>query len=178
MPTGAATRKTETTGFPQAEATFHALLRALGLLRQVMEPYFSRFGISGPQWGILRVLQRAEARGESELRLTDLGRRLLVQPPGITGLIDRMERLGLVRRTRSHKDQRARCVSLTPAGRSLMATILEGHAHQIGRLFARMGTGDVARMHRLLTRMADHLQTLTAHSLPEPNRAPPAHRQV
>jgi hypothetical protein len=45
----------------------------MGLLRQVMEPYFARFGISGSQWGILRALQGAEAKGEVSLRLTDLG---------------------------------------------------------------------------------------------------------
>ena len=34
-----------------SEAAFYSLLRTFGLLRQVMEPYFARFGISGSQMG-------------------------------------------------------------------------------------------------------------------------------
>src|SRR6266566_1599887 len=80
------------------EAAFHALLRSFGLVRQVMEPYFAPFGISGPQWGVLRVLQRAESNGEAALRLSELGQRLFVQPPSVTGVADRLERQGLVQR--------------------------------------------------------------------------------
>ena len=65
------------------EAAFHRLLRSFGLLRQVMESYFTPFGISGPQWGVLRVLQRAESNGEAALRLSELGQRLFVQPPSV-----------------------------------------------------------------------------------------------
>jgi DNA-binding MarR family transcriptional regulator len=161
MPTNAPTRTAASAGFDQTEATFHALLRTLGRLRQMRETHFARFGISGPQWGILEALQGAEVSGERELRLTDLGRHLQVQPPGITGLIDRMERSGLVRRSRSHTDQRARRVSLTPAGRGLVAQALEDHAERVARLFGGMQPAEMARLHGLLTRMADHLQTLT-----------------
>lgn len=32
-----------------AETTFRSLVRSLGLLKPVMEPYFARFGLGGPQ---------------------------------------------------------------------------------------------------------------------------------
>ncbi len=139
----------------------HALLRDFGLVRQVMTPYFARFGVSGAQWGILRVLRRAQANGETSLRLAELGQRLLIQPSGITGLVDRMERQGLVKRSRSKQDLRARCVNLTPAGCRLVATVLQGHSRQIEWLFAAMKPAELERLRELLTRLGAHLQTLT-----------------
>src|SRR5436309_11664655 len=108
-------RKPDTT-----EAAWHTLLRLFGLVRQVMEPYFARFGVSGPQWGVLRVLQRAETNGESRLRLKDLGERLFIQPPSVTAVVDRLERLGFVKRSESKADLRVRCVGLTGQGRKLL----------------------------------------------------------
>src|SRR6185295_12908685 len=87
-----------------SERLWHSLLRTLGLVRQAMQPHFARFGISGPQWGVLRVLHRAEAHGEKGLRLSDLGGRLLIQPPSVTGAVDRLERMGLVERSASGND--------------------------------------------------------------------------
>src|SRR5687768_6498429 len=101
-----------------AEPAFHALISTFGLLKRVMEPYFAHFGLSGAQWGVLRTLRRMEAGGQPEPRLTDLGNHLLVRPPSMTGAVDRLQRLGLVRRSASPTDQRAKHVSLTPTGRA------------------------------------------------------------
>src|SRR5262245_55410997 len=81
-----------------AVAAFRALLRNFGLVDRIMLPYFARFGISGSQWGVLRQLHRAEQEGLHGLRLTDLSERLLIRPPSVTGVVDRLERAGLVMR--------------------------------------------------------------------------------
>src|SRR5512142_1626992 len=109
----------KTSGHQEADPTvrlFQTLLRTLHHLRQVMEPYFARHGISGPQWGVLRTLHRARTAGTPALRLTDLGARPVIRPPSVTGVIDRLERVGLVQRTPSRTDMRAREVSLTDSG--------------------------------------------------------------
>src|SRR5437868_3671173 len=78
------------------ETAVRALVRTFGLLERVQQPYFARFGISGSQWGVLRALHRAQKENLSSLRLTDLSERLLVRPPSVTGVIDRLQRAGLV----------------------------------------------------------------------------------
>src|SRR5262245_39477999 len=99
------------------ENAVRALVRAFGLLERVMQPYFSQFGITGAQWGVLRTLDRAEQAGLRGLRLTDLSDRLLVRPPSVTGVVDRLERAGLVVRDASPTDLRAKEVRLTARGR-------------------------------------------------------------
>ena len=143
-----------------AEPAFRALVGTLGLLKRVMEPYFAQFGVSGAQWGVLRTLQQMEDGGEPEPRLTDLGNHLLVRPPSMTGAIDRLERLGLVRRSASATDQRAKHVSLTPAGRALVARVLERHPAQIGAVLGGLAPAEQAQLHGLLSRLEGHLQTL------------------
>src|ERR1041384_3471387 len=75
--------------------TFRELIRSFGLIRRLMTPYFARFGISASQWSVLRTLYRSEQEGERDLRLTDLGERLLIQPPSVTATVDRLQRMGL-----------------------------------------------------------------------------------
>src|SRR2546421_2688471 len=96
-----------------AESAFREMIRVFGLLEQVMNPYFARFGISGAQWGVLRNLHRAEQEGLPGLRLTDLCEKLLIRPPSVTGVVDRLERAGLVRREGVPTDLRAKQVVLT-----------------------------------------------------------------
>jgi DNA-binding MarR family transcriptional regulator len=153
-------RAAQSEAWKSTEAVFHKLLRTFGLLRQIMEPYFGRFGISGPQWGVLRVLQRAEFAGEPALRLRDIGERLFVQPPSVTTIVDRLERQGLVKRMGSKADLRVRRVRLTPNARKLMGMVLEGHAAQIKSLFRPLSAQEMDQLLDLLTKLHAHLQSL------------------
>ena len=145
---------------PGPEQTFRALLRTLGLLRRVMEPYFARHGISGSQWAVLRTLARAEDDGLRQLRLTDLGGRLLIRPPSVTGVVDRLQKLGLVARVPSPTDQRVKNVSLTAAGRKLVRRVLQHHPEQVRSLLAGLNALEQEELHRLLGRLGSHLEEL------------------
>jgi MarR family transcriptional regulator, 2-MHQ and catechol-resistance regulon repressor len=147
-------------GSKGTEAVFHSFLRADGLLRQIMEPYFARFGVSGPQWGVLRVLQRAELNGEQGLRLKDVGARLFIQPPSVTAVVDRLERLGYVKRSGSKEDLRVRCVRLTSQGRRLLAEVLEHHLKKVESLFRGLSMSERATLGKLLAKFEEHLRTL------------------
>lgn len=146
--------------YKATEAVFHSFLRADGLLRQIMEPYFARFGVSGPQWGVLRVLQRAELNGEQGLRLKDVGARLFIQPPSVTGVVDRLERLGYVKRSGSKEDLRVRCVRLTSDGRDLLVQVLEHHAEKIESLFRGLSKEEREALGQLLAKFEEHLKKL------------------
>jgi DNA-binding MarR family transcriptional regulator len=144
---------------PPAEAAFRSLLKTLGLLKRVMEPYFARFGISGSQWGVLITLHRSEhEEGRPALRLTDLGDRLIVRPPSVTGVVDRLQRMGLVARTASADDHRAKDIRLTPAGRELVRRVLEHHPEQVRQAFDGLSAPEQAELRRLLDGLSAHLE--------------------
>ena len=147
-----------------AEKAFRALLRTIGLMRRVMEPYFIQFGLSGAQWGALRVLQRAEQEGRPALRLTDLSERLLIRPPSVTAIVDRLQRLGHVGRIGSTSDRRAKQVSLTPAGRELIERIMKGHRPRIEAVLAGLSRPEQVTFGRLLEQLSSHLQSMAGES--------------
>ena len=75
------------------------------------------------------------------LRPRDLTQALELTPAGVAGLLDRLERHGMLRRTQADdaSDGRAVLVSLTPAGEDaavLMLRILDQHADETARVFA------------------------------------------
>jgi DNA-binding MarR family transcriptional regulator len=104
---------------------FHSLHQegAIGIVRtaDVLRRRFSRFvephGISGQQYNVLRIL-----RGAAPERLPTLtiAERMIERAPGITRLLDRLERKGLVSRERCASDRRQVLCAITPAGRALL----------------------------------------------------------
>ncbi len=145
---------------PVSELALREFVRAWGLFHETMRPYFASFGISDSQWAVLRTLQRAEDANLAPLRLTDIGARLLVRPPSVTGVVDRLERDGLVLRRPSPDDNRAKRVVLTTRGRALVRRVVRHHPAQIRRILGGLRNGDVREMHRVMTRFAEHLQEL------------------
>ncbi|HSV97159.1 MAG TPA: MarR family transcriptional regulator [Spirochaetota bacterium] len=68
-------------------------------------------GVSPAQMGILFLLKQRDARPMNEL-----GRMLDIDNSAITGLVDRMERQGLVRRTPNPEDRRQSPIAITRQG--------------------------------------------------------------
>jgi DNA-binding MarR family transcriptional regulator len=148
-------------GAPPQDSPFRELIRIFGLFERHMNPYFAQFGISGAQWGVLRQLHRAEQEGLAGLRLTDLSERLLVRPPSVTGVVDRLERVGLVQRDSVSTDLRAKQVSLTAQGRTVVERVLEVHPTQIDRVLGGLSPKERGELGRLLYKLRLHLTALT-----------------
>jgi DNA-binding MarR family transcriptional regulator len=125
-----------------------------------MQPCFARFGITGSQWGVLRNLHRAEGEGLTSLRLTDLSERLLIRPPSVTGVVDRLERARLVARIDSPTDLRVKQVTLTPRGRQLVEGMLEVHADHVETVMDVLSPAEQETLQDMLHRLEVHLDRL------------------
>ena len=139
---------------------FRALLRTLGLLKRVMEPHFTTVGISGAQWAILRTLHDVEAAGEPNVRLSELGNRLLVRPPSVTGIVRRLQRMGLIHVTTSLADQRAKTVALTDMGRGLVESFGAEHEARIEDVFSGLDSAQRDQLLGLLCQLGGHVEHL------------------
>ena len=156
-----ATETLEKTSVVHPPATaIRKLVRCFGLLERLMLPYFAPFGISGSQWWLLPNLHKSEAERRTGLRLNELSERLLVRPPSVTGAVDRLEKAGLVRRDGVPGDLRAKHVALTAAGRRSVEQILEQHPAKMAELLGGLDPAEQQELHRLLTKLGDHLERL------------------
>ena len=76
------------------------------------------FGLSNPQCLVLKAI---DTNGPSSL--VELSRYLNVSSANMTGLVDRLEKKGLVRRCRKEGDRRITIVELTEAGMPLSRSV-------------------------------------------------------
>lgn len=130
------------------------------LFRRAMEPFFATFELTSAQWGVLHTLQRARLEGINELPLADLVGRLRVRPPSVTTVVQKLTAMGLIVGQRSAVDQRAKSIALTPAGRKLVARVLEQRGVQIERVFGCLSDEECARFTEHLDRLASHLDAM------------------
>jgi DNA-binding MarR family transcriptional regulator len=83
---------------------------------QLVAEVSARSGITNQQAGLLRSLEQPRT-------MSALAAERACDPSNITGLVDRLERLGLVERRPNPADRRSRLLALTSAGRRLRANL-------------------------------------------------------
>ena len=90
------------------------LYSAARLMMGAYHPYLDPLGITYPQYLVLLVLWEQDKQP-----VCDIGKRLMLDTNTMTPLLQRMEKAGLITRTRGKEDTRQRIVSLTKQGRAL-----------------------------------------------------------
>jgi len=88
----------------------------ISVYRPVLEP----MGLTHPQYLVMLALW-----GEEPLSVTELSRRLELDPGTLSRLLKRLEAAELVRRDRNPADERSLAVALTEKGRALRTQALE-----------------------------------------------------
>jgi len=95
------------------------------------------------------VLLHLETAPERRLRMTDLASSVLLSQSGLTRLVDRLVRGGLVHRVPCIEDRRGQWAVLTDAGLSALHEARPTHLAGVRRLFvAPLGTGDLDALAR------------------------------
>jgi DNA-binding MarR family transcriptional regulator len=107
---------------------------------------FREFGLTPSQYNVLRIL-RGEGKPLPSLEIAD---RMLAAVPGMTGLIDRLEGLGLVVRDRSTEDRRVVFVTITPKGLDLLGTLDEPVSALHRKLLGHMSPAELEQLIGLL----------------------------
>lgn len=87
---------------------FRVLKRVGHLLKQNMEKYFSDMKLTGPQGMLMGILAH-----DGEMKISDLSEKLGLSNSTVSGIIDRLEKQGLVERIRSKEDRRVVYVNVT-----------------------------------------------------------------
>ncbi|TWU55880.1 MarR family winged helix-turn-helix transcriptional regulator [Rubripirellula reticaptiva] len=143
----------------EAEALLN-LLRTADQFQNRIGRFFREFGLTNSQYNVLRIL-RGEGRPLPSLEIAS---RMVQVVPGITGLIDRLENQGFVKRERCTKDRRVVYVEITKKAANLLAEIdgpdKELHRELIGHLTGK----ELKELSRLLEK--------SRKSLPSDNNAP------
>jgi len=86
--------------------------------RRITKELARRAQLTGPQLTVVKILEQI-----GDLSLSELSEKIRAQNSTVTGIIDRMEREGLVVRERSTQDRRVVIIKLTPKGTELAENV-------------------------------------------------------
>lgn len=124
------------------------LARALSSIEARLHASVARHELTLTEFGILEVLHH-----KGPLLLGEVQRRILVSSGGVTYLIDRLERKGLVERRECAQDRRARYAALTGEGEALIARIFPEHAACLERLTSGLDAEEKEQATALLRKL-------------------------
>lgn len=100
-----------------AREVVNNLRRLFKAIQEYSKAILRQTGLSAPQVWVLNVLD-----GTPRLSLNELSERLFAHPSTVSGIIDRLEERGVVRRERDPDDGRGVLLDLTPRGRRMVAS--------------------------------------------------------
>jgi MarR family transcriptional regulator, 2-MHQ and catechol-resistance regulon repressor len=128
------------------------LSRALATVDARIHRPLSRDGLTASRFGVLEALYHL-----GPLNQRELGRKILKSSGNVTVVVDHLERAGQVARGRDPHDRRSVVVSLTDAGRSLIASAYPAHVQRIVEAFAILDPDEVDRLAALAKRLGTRL---------------------
>jgi MarR family 2-MHQ and catechol resistance regulon transcriptional repressor len=110
-------------------------------------------GLTGAQFDILATLGNAPG-----MTCRELGEKTLITKGTLTGVLDRMEARGLVRRTASDADRRQVFIALTPLGIRTFERSFPAHIGHLKPAFTVLSPRELDQASELLHKLRDALR--------------------
>lgn len=130
------------------------LIRSESLVVTELDRLFRCHGLSGPGFNVLMIIQGAGR----PLSPYEIGDRRLVTRGTVTGLLDTLEKQGLVRRTPHPDDRRMLLIELSDPGRALLAEVCSELFPVQEELISALSGAEKATLIRLLGKLQAHLE--------------------
>jgi MarR family 2-MHQ and catechol resistance regulon transcriptional repressor len=108
----------------------------------------AQHGLTLAEFGVLEALYH-----KGPMLLGEVQRSLLVSSGGVTYLVDRLEKRGLVRRDECAEDRRARYAVLTPDGEAFVRRVFPPHAAEVRGAVAALTRDEQRTLTALLKRL-------------------------
>jgi len=131
-----------------AERPDVALCRASALIARAADEHAAAQGLGVGQHLVLKMLTAVGPCSQQAL-----SEELRIDRSVMVGVVDGLERSGLVRRERNPKDRRAYAVSITDAGRAALARIEATIPEFLARAFANLTVAEREQLSALLGKL-------------------------
>jgi DNA-binding MarR family transcriptional regulator len=102
------------------EKVLMAIVRAAEFFKRSHSSVFKNFGLSFPQYNVLRVL---EASKNGQNKISDVSRIMLVPGANITGIAKRLAKDGFIIKKSDPRDDRVTILKITPKGKKALQKI-------------------------------------------------------
>ena len=139
---------------PEQEASLN-ILRTNDQLQNRLGRFFREYGLTSSQYNLLRII-----RGEgTPMPSLEIAERMIQVVPAMTGLIDRLEKQGLVERRRCEDDRRVVYIEITDKAKKLLERMDEPLVALHEELMGHMTKAELRELSRLLEKSRLKMQT-------------------
>lgn len=129
------TKRTYTSDLSTDEKVLMAIIRTAEHFKRVHSSVFRNYGLSFPQYNILRVL---DASKNGQNKMSDVSRIMLVPGANITGLAKRLEKDGFIIKKADPKDDRVTLLDITPKGKKTLRNIEKEKDNWLGLMMKHL----------------------------------------
>ena len=102
-----------------------------------------QYGLTPPQYAVMRSIGTSQ---NGVLTMSEIGKQMVVTYANVTTVVDNLEKLDYVRRTRDSIDRRCVKVKLTAAGSHLFQKIRSAHVRQIEKLMKALNEQELENL--------------------------------
>ena len=110
--------------------------------------------------GAIAILLQLDLGPDHTLRVSDLAALLGVSPRNVTGLVDTLERDGLVQRTPDANDRRSVRVNITPAGSEVVNALRRPTQLAMNAAFHGFSAADLVQLRHLCLQLAENVKRI------------------
>jgi DNA-binding MarR family transcriptional regulator len=121
------------------------------IMRKASDRALAAWGLTVAQAPVLAILREAGR----PVMITEVARRLLLETPSVTTMVDRLTDRGLVERVKDPKDRRKTLVALTRKGRRLVDSIREPGNQLQEEMFGALDQGERETLRTILQKFHD-----------------------
>jgi DNA-binding MarR family transcriptional regulator len=121
------------------EKVLMAIVRAAEIFRRNHAAVFRNYGLSFPQYNVLRVL---DASKKSQNKMSDVSRIMLVPSANITGLAKRLVQAGFIIKKPDPKDERVTILEITPKGKRTLRDIEAEKDERLGSMLKNLSKNE------------------------------------
>ncbi len=124
------------------------LARCFNTFAQNEAHHLKEFDLTPPQFGVLETLAHL-----GPMKMCEIGTKLLMSGANVTGVVDRLEKKGLVQRVMDAEDRRMFLIHLTDEGSKLITKFFPRHAEQIEAFTGVLSTKEQRQLTALLKKL-------------------------
>lgn len=149
---------------PEVDAIVETIIYLYTESRRLTKGMAREVGLTGPQLTVIKLLESFK-----DLSLSSLSERIRAQNSTVTGIIDRMEREGLVRRERSSTDRRVVHIRLSDKGARLAKQIQVEPMEIFRAALSSLSPSDLRDLLRIMNELQRFVRSHVAEAAAEPS---------
>lgn len=138
-----------------------SIIKTSSMLLRLSDRFFAPFKTTDIQFNILMILKNSDQEGISQQKLSE---KLVVTKSNVVGLVDRMEKQGLVERKAHPTDRRFNRIVITEKGTALVEKVEVHYYQEVDRMMSGISDSEKKSIVEATAKVREYLKKCEGNS--------------